>query len=81
MIDGYIMNNGSCMMLPGKEEVIIKVPCEPRKPFSFKKKDNKLMEDYIDVRIGNCAILDMEHNKILEQVQGMRNQDCLFEGY
>jgi hypothetical protein len=43
------MNDGSCMMLPGKEGAMIKVPREPRKPFSFKKKDNELMEDYIDV--------------------------------
>ena len=26
MIGGYIMNNGSCMMLPGKEGAMIKVP-------------------------------------------------------
>jgi hypothetical protein len=53
MIDGYMMNDGSCMMLPCKEGAVIEVPREPRKPFSFKKKDNELMEDYIDVRIGN----------------------------
>jgi ribonuclease HI len=81
MIGGYIMNDGSCMMLPGKEGAMIKVPREPRKPFSFKKKDNELMEDYIDVGIGNYVILDMEHNEILEQVQDMENQECLFEGY
>jgi hypothetical protein len=51
MIGGYIMNDGSCMMLPGKEGAMIKVPREPRKPFSFKKKDNELMEDYIDVEL------------------------------
>jgi hypothetical protein len=61
------MNDGSCMMLPGKEGAMIKVPREPRKPFSFKKKDNELMEDYIDVGIGNYAILDMEHSEILEK--------------
>jgi hypothetical protein len=62
MIVGYITNDGSCMMLPRKEGAIIKVTREPRKPFSFKKKDNELMEDYIDVGIGNYVILDMEHN-------------------
>ena len=65
MIGGYIMDDISCIMLSGKEGEMIKVPHEPRKPFSFKKKDNELMEDYIDVRIGNYAILDMEHNEIL----------------
>jgi hypothetical protein len=43
MIEGYVMNDGSCMMLLGKEEEMIKVPCEPRKPFSLKNKDNELM--------------------------------------
>jgi hypothetical protein len=65
MMGGYIMNDGSCMILLGKERVMIKVPHEPRKPFSFKKKDNELMEDYIDVWIGNYDILDMENNEIL----------------
>jgi hypothetical protein len=54
------------MMLPGKEGEMIKVPCETRKLFSYKKKDNELMEDYIDVEIRNYAILDMEHGEILE---------------
>jgi len=56
------MNDGSCMMFPGKEGAMIKVPREPRKPFSLKKKNNELMEDYIDDGIGNYAILYMEHN-------------------
>jgi len=75
------MNDESCMMLPGKEGVIIKVPRELRKLFSLKKKDNELMEYYIDVGIGNYAILDMEHNEILEQVQDRENQEFFFEGY
>jgi hypothetical protein len=79
MIGGYIMNYGSCMMLPGKEGTMIKVPREPRKPFSFKKKDNELMEDYIDVEIGNYVILDEKYNESLEQVQDTENQECMFE--
>ena len=66
MISGYIMNDDSCMMLLGKEGEMIKVPHEPRKPFSFKNKDNELMKYYIDFEIGNYAILDMEHNENLE---------------
>jgi hypothetical protein len=69
------------MMLPGKEGAMIKVPREPRKPFSFKKKDNELMEDDIDAWIGNYAILYMDHSEILEKVQDMKNKQCLFEGY
>jgi hypothetical protein len=81
MIRGYIMNDGSCMILPSNEGLIIKVPHEPRKPLSFKKKGNELMEDYIDVSIANYDILDIEHNEILDQVQVVENQECLFEGY
>jgi hypothetical protein len=40
MIEGYIMNDGSCMILPEKEGAMIKAPREPRKPFSLKNKDN-----------------------------------------
>jgi ribonuclease HI len=54
---------------------MIKVPREPRRPFSFKKKDNELMEDYIDVGIGNYAILDME------QIDDIKNEDNYFVGY
>jgi hypothetical protein len=80
MIGGYIINDGSCMMLLGKG-TRIKVPHKPKKPFSFKNKDNELMEDYIDDGIGNYTILDMEHSKILDQVQDMENQEYMFEGY
>jgi hypothetical protein len=45
---------------------MIKVPREPKKPFSFKKKDNELMEDYIDFRIKKYVILDIEQNNNLE---------------
>jgi hypothetical protein len=81
MIRGYIMNNVSCMMLPSKEGAMIKVPREPRKPFSFKNKDNELMEYYIDGGIGNYAILDMEQIEILEKIQDTENQYHMFEGY
>jgi hypothetical protein len=81
MIGGYIMNDGSYVILPGKEGEMFKVPREPMKPFSFKNKDNELMEDYIDSRIGNYAILDMEHNEILEKFQDTENKKCIFEGY
>jgi hypothetical protein len=75
MIRGYIMNDGSCMMFPDKDRAMIKVPREPRRPFSFKKKDNELMEDYIDVGIRNYAILDME------QIEDIENEDNHFAGY
>jgi ribonuclease HI len=81
MIGGYIMNDGSCMMLPDKGGAVIKVPREPRRPFSFKKKDNELMEYYIDTRIEKYAILDMEQIEDLEKTQDMKNQENQFEGY
>jgi hypothetical protein len=75
MIIGYTMNDGSRMMFPDKYEAMIKVPCEPRRSFSFKKMDNELMKDYIDVGIRNYAILDKE------QIEDMENQDNNFVGY
>jgi ribonuclease HI len=60
---------------------MIKVPHERRKPFSLKKKDNELMEDYIDAGIKNYAILAMEQTKILDKIQGMENQEHPFEGF
>jgi hypothetical protein len=52
-----------------------KVPREPMRLFSFKKKDNELMEDYIDVGIGNYAILDME------QIEDIKDGENYFVGY
>jgi hypothetical protein len=54
------MNDGSCMMFPDKDRDMIKVPREPMSPFSFKNKDNELIEAYIDAGIRNYAIMDMK---------------------
>jgi hypothetical protein len=60
-IGGYIINFGIFMMFPNKYGIImIRVPREPRKPFYFKKKENELMQYYIDVGIGNYVVLDPE---------------------
>ena len=74
MIEGYIMNDGSYMMLLDNEGEMIKVPHEPIRPFYFKKKDNELMEDYINVGIRNYVILDMEHIEDMEKIQDMENK-------
>jgi hypothetical protein len=39
------------------------------------------MEGYIDVGIGNYAILDMEHLESLEKIQDTEDQEHLFEVY
>jgi hypothetical protein len=75
MIGGYIMNDGSCMMLLDKDGAMNKVHCEPRRPFYFKKKDNGLMEYYIDDGIGNYAILDMD------QIEDIKDEENYFVGY
>jgi hypothetical protein len=46
LIGGYIMNDGNCMMLPNKDETMIRFPRENRNPISFKKKENKVMQNY-----------------------------------
>jgi hypothetical protein len=76
LIGGYIMNDGSCMMLPNKDGTMVKVPREARKPVSFRKKDNELMQDYIDVGIGNYVVLDPEHPNISKQ-----EGENYFEGF
>lgn len=75
------MNDNSCMMLLEKEGEIIEVPWETKKPFSFKKMGNELMEDYIDTGIKNYVILDMEKNKKIERFQDLDVPECLFQGY
>jgi len=49
MIGGCIMNDGICMMLPHKNGTIVRVPIKVRKHISFKKKENELMRNYLDV--------------------------------
>jgi hypothetical protein len=66
MIGGYIMNEESCMMLQNKEGTMMRVPCEPRKPFSFKKKDNEFMQGYVDVGTGNYVKLDQDKYGVSE---------------
>jgi hypothetical protein len=67
MIGGYIMNDGSCMMLPNKDGMMVRVPREVRKPLSFKKKENELMRSYLGAGIGNYVVFDSE--QICPQVQ------------
>jgi hypothetical protein len=67
MIGSYIMNDVSCMIFPNKYGVMIKVHRKPTRSFSFKKKDNELMEDYIDVGIGNYVILDIDKTKDIKR--------------
>jgi ribonuclease HI len=75
MIGGYIMNDGSCMMLPNKDGTMLKVPRENRNPFSFKKKENELMEDYVDAGIRNYVVLDSE------QSEDFKREENSFTGF
>jgi hypothetical protein len=65
----YIMNDRSCMMSPNKYGTMLRVPWEPRKPLSFKKKDNELMQGYVDAIIGNYVVLDQEHPDVLKKMK------------
>jgi hypothetical protein len=75
LIRGYIMNDGSYMMLLNKDGTVVKVPRESRKSISFKKKDNELMQDYVDARIGNYVELDLKQPSISKQ-----ERENYFEG-
>jgi hypothetical protein len=57
LIGGYIINDGSFIMLPNKYGTMVMIPRENRNPISFKKNENKEMKNYIDDGIGNYAIL------------------------
>ena len=54
------MNDVICMMFPKKYGTMDRVPRESRKPISFKKKENEVMHNYIDARIGNYVVLNIE---------------------
>jgi hypothetical protein len=76
LIGGYIMNDGSCMMLPNKDGTMVWVPQESRNTISFNKKENEVMENYIDAGIGNYDVLSPE--KINPPEQGEENS---FHGF
>jgi hypothetical protein len=52
------MDDGSCMMLPNKYGTMIRVPQEKRKSISFRKKENEVMQNYVDARIGNYVVFN-----------------------
>jgi ribonuclease HI len=58
-----------------------KIPREPKRPLYLKKKDNELMEYYIDVGIRKHVIIDMEQIESLEKIQCMENEERSFDGY
>jgi hypothetical protein len=74
-LGGYIMNDGSCMMLPNKEGGLTKVLREQRSHVSFKKKEMEAMENYIDSGLGNYAILSKE------DIEVKRNDSPPFKGF
>jgi ribonuclease HI len=76
MIGGYIMNDGSCMMLPQKNGTMVRVPREVKKSVSFKKKENELMRNYLDVGMGNYVVFDSEQLNIPKQ-----EKENDFQGY
>jgi len=54
------MNDGSCIMLPNKDGTMIRVPQEHRKSMSFKKKETKMIQNYVDAGIGNWDVFSTE---------------------
>jgi ribonuclease HI len=76
MIGGYIMNDGSCMMLPNKDGTMIRVPQEHRKPISFKKKETEMMQNYVDVGIGNYVVFNTEQLN-----SPKKNEENYFQGF
>jgi hypothetical protein len=75
-IRGYIMNYGSCMILPNKYGTMIRVPRERRKLESFKKKETEMMQNYVDVEIGNYVVFKTEQLNSPKQ-----NEESYFQGF
>jgi len=76
MIGRYITNDGSCMMLPSKDGTLIKVPKKQRRLESFQKKENKMMHNYIDARIGKYIVFNTDQMNYPRQ-----NEDNTFQGF
>jgi hypothetical protein len=68
MIGGYIMNDGSCMMLPNKDGTMIRVPWEQRNPTLFEKKEIEMFQNYIDVGIGNYVVFNTRQMNLLKLI-------------
>jgi hypothetical protein len=60
MVGGYIMNDRSCMMFPNKYGTMVRVPREIRKHFSFRRKENELMRNYLNARMGKHVVFDLK---------------------
>jgi hypothetical protein len=60
LIGGYIMNDGSCMMLPNKYGTMVRVLQGNTNPISFKNKENYVMTNYSDAGIKNYVVLSPE---------------------
>jgi len=55
------MNHGSYMIFLNKDKKMVRVPREVRKPFSFRRKENELMRNYLDARIGKYVFFDSKN--------------------
>jgi hypothetical protein len=69
LIGGYIMNDGSCMMFSNKDGTMVRVPQGNINPISFKKKENEIMQNYVDAGIRNYLVLNTEQINPLKQVE------------
>ena len=58
---GYIMNDGSCMMIPNKCGEFTKIPREPKNMVFFKIKANDGFESFLDFGLGSYVVLEEEN--------------------
>jgi len=70
------MNDGSFMMLPSKNETMIRVPQKHIKSISFKKKENEVIQNYVDAGIENYVVF------IIEQISlPKHDEEISFQGF
>ena len=70
------MNDGSYMMLPNKDGTMVRVPRESRNLVSFKKKENGVILNYIDVGIANYVVLIPE-----QVIPPKQEEEKYFQGF
>lgn len=59
-LGGYIMNDGTCMMIPNKNGEFTRIQREPKKPIFFEMKDNDGFEDFLDFGLRSYVVLEEE---------------------
>ena len=62
-LGGYLMNDGSYMMLPNMDGSLTRVPHETKKHVFFQNKEENGMDNFLDMGLGNYVVLEYITNR------------------